>query len=279
MGPMSRKRLACQAPILTLAAFAVTLGTAPAAPPRISAVSPANGERLPPSAGVLFQVRIRAPQFPYVSAVVASRDSLDPGGELASNFMLERVVLLPESTADPETYQGTSAVSPASEGWSSTPGTYYWQVSVPYTEVSGGEPPANEGQSPVFTLVIARVPSTLPSGESTLPTIVRPGLAAASSLTLAASYKRVKFVIRKRTGRRAHHLRVRCARRTDSQVVCKAAWFSAWPASPNTVRYVGRFFLEARSDGIHSSFTGSHRRLGCIRFRRAKRCASRVHWR
>lgn len=276
---MSRKRLACQAPIFTLAAFAVTLGTAPAAPPRINVVSPANGERLPPSAGVLFEVRIRAPQFPYVSAVVASRDSLDPGGELASIFTLERIVLLPESTADPETYQGTSASSSASEEWSSIPGTYYWQVSVSSTGVSGGELPADMAQSPVFTLVIASAPSTSPSGESALPTVVQPGQALASTLTLAESYKRVKLVIRQRTGRRARHLRDRCVRRTYSQVVCKAAWLSAWRSSSNTVRYVGRFFLEARSDGIHSSFTGFHRRLGCIRFRGAKRCASKVHWR
>jgi hypothetical protein len=237
-------------------------------------ITPANGATLVAGARVLFEVMIPEP-VPNIEVEVASQDSVGPTGELASTVRLERIEMFKVSLTSPGTYRGTSAVPPLG-GWSSAPGTYYWQLRVPYVEVSGGQLHAHEELSPVFSLVIAPLPSTVAPTEGTG---AHPGLTAPPTLTLTESYNRVKLLIRTRTGHIAHHLSDHCTRKSGAEVACKATWLSALPRPSNAVRYAGTFVIDARSDGIHSSFAGFGERLGCVRRRGSKRCAFRVHWR
>jgi hypothetical protein len=210
---------------------------------------------------------------------VASQDALDPEGVLATGVVLERFSLA-ENTANPGTFEGKSLFPPANQGWSFTPGTYYWQASAVYTEVSGTKLQPHEELSPVFTLVLAPPASALPGGESPPPAPLPPAQSPQLSptLTLPQSYRQVGRIIKQKTGRNAHHLRDTCVQTGLATVTCKATWLTAWPPDVDTTRFIGTFHLQARMEGLRYSFVGLRERLGCTRRHKAKRCASRLRW-
>jgi hypothetical protein len=110
---------------LAAAAFAVTAVVASAEPPPITVISPADGQTLAPSAGVVFEVMIPLARVPNVFVEVASQNRLGPYGELADNFRLERIDLFENGTNNPGTYLGASAFPPSlKQEWSLTPGTF-----------------------------------------------------------------------------------------------------------------------------------------------------------
>jgi len=253
----------------------------------VTSVAPANGATIPlPSGRIPFEIQssvvFNGPScnggLPYVS--VSTQDLLDeiPGsfeGQLASDFRVDYFLLAP-SQAYPGLDSGVSGYVPNGYWWSSTPGTYYWQVqgscSSPFTQYV----------SPVYTLVIAPpvpAPASAPAPATVpAPSAPTPNGPAAYALTLSHSRATVKQAILERTGRSPHDLSDKCRSISESRARCKASWASATRFSSTTLLYAGDFNLEQTSEGTFYSFTGLRERAGCARHHSAKHCASNMHW-
>jgi hypothetical protein len=243
----------------------------------VTSASPADGVTLTPGGGIPFKVASPMGHLSNMYVAVASQDALDPEGALATGVSLDRF-RLSENTANPGTFEGSSPFPPANQGWSFTPGTYYWQASAIYTEASGVKLQPHQEFSPVFTLVLAPPASALPGVESTPPAPAAQSPQPSPTLTLPESERQVRRIIKQKTGRSAHRLHNTCVQTSLATVTCKAAWLTAWPPQVETTRFIGTFHLQARTGGLRYSFVGLREQLGCTRRQRANRCASRLQW-
>jgi len=233
----------------------------------ITAASPENGSIEARQGALAFKLStIDGLLYPWID--VASQGSVGAEGELESGFTVERVGL-EESREHPGTYSGTALYPLNMQGWSFTPGTYYWQLRG--AVASRDELRLHEALGPVYTLVIVPLETGAPQGE---PAFATPESPPSPSLTPAESYPRVKALIKEKTGHSAHHLSDRCLPRSQVQVACATRWLSAWPTSSRTFRYSGSFVLEAQPGSVQISFFGRRERQGC----RGKRCAASVRW-
>jgi hypothetical protein len=269
---------------LALSALAVAVGPLCVAralatePAPIAVVAPPNGQTFTPQGGIEFEVT-GPPNLGNVYLEVAAGNSVGPEGRLLSTSRLEGISL--ESKPGSGTYSGKALFPPRNEGWSFTPGTYYWQVSGDYVEPSESLPflHIREMLSPVYTIVIARIASS----EVTGPSVPTPPESSATSpppstLTISAARRLVSVVIRRKTGRSPLHLTDDCVGRTQVEVVCETTWFSAWPATSHASRYKGKFTFTAQKDEVSTVFDGARGRWGCVRRVGSKRCTATVRW-
>jgi hypothetical protein len=242
----------------------------------VTSVSPANGATIPlPTEGIRFEIQspivFNSPEcvgLPYLA--VSSQNVLNqiPGsrdeGHLATDFQVDFRQTVP-SQAYPGLLWAVSNFVPNGRWWSSTPGTYYWQVEGSCLVGS------REYLSPVYSLTIAP-PAPAPSPPPVAPA------ATPHLLSVEEAYLSIKSIIRESTGRSAHRLSDRCTSRNTYAVACKAGWASTVHLSSSTLLYSGNFFLEQQSNGFHTSFIGHRERSGCKRRLGVRRCASNVHW-
>jgi hypothetical protein len=197
-------------------------------------------------------------------------------GSLADDFRKDFFGLF-KSDAYPTVYRGESGYIANGGWWSSTPGTYYWQVHAIYAD---SEPPYyHDLLSPVYAVTIAApAPPPPPPPAPPPPTPPAPPIKTALALTLSEAYGAVKQIIRERSHHAAHHLRDKCRLASQTEARCTASWGTTARATSNTVIYAGRFRLWNEASGDYFTFRGLRARLTCLKHHRARHCSSTVHW-
>lgn len=271
-----QKRFCGGVPLMLVALLACGVLTAPslaAEPLPVTSVSPADGATIPlPSGPVPFELVSPSPERLWnVNVEVSTQNIPGQDGSLADDFKKDFFSLF-QSDAYPTIYRGQSGYVGGGYWWDSTPGTYYWQIHA--TTMS----PLAEYLSPVYTLTITAPapPPTSPAPPQTPPAT---SVEAAPTITIVEAYAAVKEIIRKQTGRSAHHLSDKCRRTSQSEATCKAAWSSAARLSSSTLLYAGSFYLSREPQGNYFSFQGLRERYGCAKRYGTKHCASQVRWR
>ncbi len=268
MGGLARTASAWLALSFTLLLCGVLAsGSSAAEPLPVSSTSPANGATIPlPTGPVPFEVVVPV-THPYSMSVEVSTQNI-PGqdGSLADDYRKDFFSLF-KSDAYPTIYRGQSEYVAGGNWWSSTPGTYYWQVHAYYSD--GEAPYFHDYLSPVYTLVIA--PAAAPPSVAESP----PGTIA--PLTLSESYAAVKEIIRNETGKPAHHLSNKCRKTSTYRAICQADWTSSARTTASTFLYSGTFGLIAGTTN-HFLFLGLRARYGCAKRHGARRCAHKVSW-
>lgn len=245
----------------------------------VTSVSPADGATIPlPTQGIPFEIQspiafnsTECLGGAYIA--VSSQDLLNQISpqegppRLANDFQVDYREMTP-SQAYPGVLWAVSGYVSGGRWWSSTPGTYYWQV---------------EGRcfltfnyylSPIYRLTIA--PPTPP--PPTAQPVTAPQEPPPEALTLTKAYEEVPYTIRRKTGHKARHLHDHCEDDNAIEATCNASWMAPLPVSARTWQYSGTFQVQTDGERIISHFRGIKAQYVCVQHHSLKACKRHVHW-
>ena len=244
----------------------------------VESVSPADGTTFPlPTEGILFEIAspivFNSPECLGAAYVaVSSQDVLNAvspeGGRLANDFQVDYRAMTP-SQAYPGVLWAVSGYVSGGRWWSSTPGTYYWQVEGRCLLHS------SEYLSPIYRLTIAPPPS-----PASPPPPAPPVASELPNLELETAYGLVDRLIEDTTGHAGYRLHRKCRNTGATAARCQVTWATARHLRARTFLYSGTFTIWFTASGpgwvTEWAFSGSRERVGCIRRSGAKHCASQV---
>jgi hypothetical protein len=179
------------------------------------------------------------PSGAHVTVLIASQPTTVADG--LSLSALNRVGGASLSESEPGVFTG-SFPPEGPQGWTNTPGTYYWQATMFWADSPG--PPGyhgtvinRESRSPIYTLTVA-VPAPVVSTPSLVfpPTVPAPILNTSMTAPVSCASRRFKLARRRRSEQRAKRSWQR--HRTSAR---KAKWRAATRARVRQESIVGEF--------------------------------------
>jgi hypothetical protein len=126
-------------------------------------------------------------------------------------------------------------------------------------------------------VLVGQVPYLSPPPSSSAPSSLSLP-AQSSTLSIGEARGDVKTVIRRKTGHKAHNLRMRCTQEGAANVTCTATWIGRIPPTRYTYIYSGSFPIEARNGSDYWTFEGQRAQWGCTRHHSVRHCAHSVQW-